>query len=57
MLDNVAENTFKPIKRISTDDKTWIYKYDSETVQQSNEWGSKDELTPKNYLKVSPNSK
>ncbi|XP_029668258.1 protein GVQW3-like [Formica exsecta] len=31
-----SESTF--IKRIITDDETWVYEYDMETSQQSSEW-------------------
>lgn len=42
MSDNVAEDpTF--IKRINTDDETWVYAYDVETAQQPSEWRFKYE--------------
>ena len=39
LFDNIAEEpTF--IKRINTDDESWVYEYDFKTVQQYSEWSS-----------------
>lgn len=35
------------LKCIITGDETWVYQYDSETAQQSNEWCAKSEARPK----------
>ena len=40
MLYNVAEDTTF-IKRLLAVDERWIYEYDVEIVQKSNEWRSK----------------
>ncbi|UYV80691.1 COPB2 [Cordylochernes scorpioides] len=51
---NLEATTYDPelLKRVITEDKTWIYGFDSETTQQASEWRFKNELRPKKARKA-----